>query len=234
MTEKPIVVVTGVGPGTGAAIVKRFSAGGFRVVALARSTELINRLAQELPDVEAMTCDVSDESQVRTVISDAKRRFGPAEVLIHNAVGGGWGNFREIDPKMLKGNFEVNVMGLLYLAREVAPDMIDRGKGAILMTGNTSSIRGRANFAGFAPTKAAQRILAESIARDMGPRGIHVAYVLIDAVIDTPRMRARMSDKPDEFFIKPAAIADELYHLYGQDRSAWSFLTELRPFRENW
>jgi NAD(P)-dependent dehydrogenase (short-subunit alcohol dehydrogenase family) len=171
---------------------------------------------------------------VRTVVADVKRRFGAAEVLVHNAVGGGWGSFREIDPKMLKGNFEVNVMGLLYLAREVAPDMIDRGKGAILVTGNTSSIRGKANFAGFAPTKAAQRILAESIARDMGPLGVHVAYVLIDAVIDTPRMRARMSDKPDEFFIKPAAIADELYHLYGQNRSAWSFLTELRPFGENW
>jgi NAD(P)-dependent dehydrogenase (short-subunit alcohol dehydrogenase family) len=169
MTEKPIAIVTGVGPGTGAAIVKRFSAGGFRIIALARSAELINRLAQELPDVHAVTCDVSDESQVRTVVTDVKRRFGAAEVLIHNAVGGGWGSFREIDPKMLKGNFEVNVMGLLYLAREVAPDMIDRGKGAILVTGNTSSIRGKANFAGFAPTKAAQRILAESIARDMGP-----------------------------------------------------------------
>ena len=234
MTEKPIAIVTGVGPGTGAAIVKRFSAGGFRIIALARSAELINSLAQELPDVHAVTCDVSDESHVRAAVTDVKRRFGAAEVLIHNAVGGGWGSFREIDPKMLKGNFEVNVMGLLYLAREVAPDMIDRGKGAILVTGNTSSIRGKANFAGFAPTKAAQRILAESIAREMGPRGVHVAYVLIDAVIDTPRMRARMSDKPDEFFIKPAAIADELYHLYGQDRSAWSFLTELRPFRENW
>src|SRR5207244_11472828 len=129
MTGKPIAIVTGVGPGTGAAIVKRFSAGGFRIIALARSTELINSLAQELPDVHAVTCDVSDESQVRTVATDVKRRFGAAEVLIHNAVGGGWGSFREIDPKMLKGNFEVNVMGLLYLAREVAPDMIARGTG---------------------------------------------------------------------------------------------------------
>jgi NAD(P)-dependent dehydrogenase (short-subunit alcohol dehydrogenase family) len=110
MTEKPIAIVTGVGPGTGAAIVKRFSAGGFRIMALARSAALINRLAQELPDVHAVTCDVSDESQVRTVVTDVKRRFGAAEVLIHNAVGGGWGSFREIDPKMLKGNFEVNVM----------------------------------------------------------------------------------------------------------------------------
>ena len=96
MTEKPIAIVTGVGPGTGAAIVKRFSAGGFRIIALARSTELINSLAQEFPDVHAVACDVSDESQVRTVVADAKRRFGAAEVLIHNAVGGGWGSFREI------------------------------------------------------------------------------------------------------------------------------------------
>jgi len=116
MTDKPVAIVTGVGPGTGAAIVKRFSAGGFRIIALARSAELINRLAQELPDVHAVTCDVSDESQVRTAVTDVKRRFGAADVLIHNAVGGGWGSFREIDPKMLKGNFEVNVMGLLYLA----------------------------------------------------------------------------------------------------------------------
>src|SRR5204863_3507270 len=186
MAGKPIAIVTGVGPGTGTAIVKRFSAGGFRIIALARSAELTNRLAQELPDVHAVTCDVSDESQVRTAVTDVKRRFGAAEVLIHNAVGGGWGSFREIDPKLLKGNFEVNVMGLLYLAREVAHDMIDRGSGAILVTGNTSSIRGKANFAGFAPTKAAQRILAESIAREMGPLGVHVSYVLIDAVIDTP------------------------------------------------
>src|SRR5207237_9256274 len=115
MTEKPIAIVTGVGPGTGAAIVKRFSAGGFRIIALARSAELINRLAQELPDVHAVTCDVSDESQVRTVVTDVKRRFGPAEVLIHNAVGGGWGRFREIDTKLLKGKYEVNVMALFDL-----------------------------------------------------------------------------------------------------------------------
>jgi len=140
-----------------------------------------------------------------------------AAIIICRKPSSAEGSFREIDPKMLKGNFEVNVMGLLYLSREVAPDMIDRGKGAILVTGNTSSLRGKADFAGFAPTKAAQRVLAESIAREVGPLGVHVSYVLIDAVIDTPRMRARMSDKPDEFFIKPAAIADELFHLYGQD-----------------
>ena len=133
---------------------------------------------------------------------------------------------------MLESNFRVNVMGLLYLARELAPDTIRAGEGTILVTGNTSATRGKANFAGFAPTKAAQRILSESMARDLGPRGIHVAYVLIDAVIDVLRMRERLRDAPDDLFIKPSAIADELWHLSRQDRSAWSLLAELRPFGE--
>jgi NAD(P)-dependent dehydrogenase (short-subunit alcohol dehydrogenase family) len=234
VTEKPIAIVTGVGPGTGSAIVRRFANGGFRVIALARSPERINALEQELPDTHAMICDVASEREVTAAVASIRKSHGAPDVLIHNAVGGGWGTFLEIDPKMLERNFAVNVMGLMYLAREVAPDMIKKGSGAILVTGNTSAIRGKANFAGFAPTKAAQRILSESIARDLGPRGIHVAYVLIDAVIDVPRMRERLPDAPDEFFIKPSAIADELWHLYHQDRSAWSFLTELRPFAEKW
>jgi len=234
VTDKPIAIVTGVGPGTGSAIVRRFAAGGFRVIALARSPDRIRALEQELTDTHAVICDVSREKDVADAVANIRKSFGAANVLIHNAVGGGWGTFLEIEPEMLERNFRVNVMGLLYLAREVAPDMIKAGSGAILVTGNTSAIRGKANFAGFAPTKAAQRILAESIARDLGPRGIHVAYVLIDAVIDVPRMRERLREAPDEFFIKPSAIADELWHLCNQDRSAWSFLTELRPFGEKW
>lgn len=234
MADKPIAIVTGVGPGTGSAIVRRFAGKGFRVIALARSPERIRALEQELPDTHAVICDVSSQSQVAEIVADVSNRYGAPSVLIHNAVGGGWGSFLEIEPQMLDRNFQVNVMGLLYLAREVAPDMIKAGKGTILVTGNTSAVRGKANFAGFAPTKAAQRILSESIARDLGPRGIHVAYVLIDAVIDVPRMRERLPEAPDAFFIKPSAIANELWHLFGQDRSAWSFLTELRPFAEKW
>jgi NAD(P)-dependent dehydrogenase (short-subunit alcohol dehydrogenase family) len=234
VTDKPIAIVTGVGPGTGSAIVRRFSRGGFRVIALARSSERIRELEQELPDTHAMICDVANERQIAEAIATVRKLYGSPDALIHNAVGGGWGTFLEIEPQMLDRNFRVNVMGLLHLAREVAPDMIKAGKGTILVTGNTSAVRGKADFSGFAPTKAAQRILSESIARDLGPRGIHVAYVLIDAVIDVPRMRERMSGAPDEFFIKPSAIADELWHLHSQDRSAWSFLTELRPFGEKW
>jgi NAD(P)-dependent dehydrogenase (short-subunit alcohol dehydrogenase family) len=97
-----------------------------------------------------------------------------------------------------------------------------------------SAQRGRANFAGFAPTKAAQRILAEAMARDLGPKGVHVAYIVIDAVIDVPWARERFKTKPDDFFIAPAAIADEAWHVASQPRSAWSFNVEVRPYGETW
>jgi NAD(P)-dependent dehydrogenase (short-subunit alcohol dehydrogenase family) len=112
--------------------------------------------------------------------------------------------------------------------------MISARGGTIIVTGNTSALRGRPSFAGFAPTKAAQRILTESMARELGPKGVHVAYIVIDAVIDVPWARERYKDKPDDFFIKPAAIAEEAWHLTRQDRSAWSFNVELRPYGENW
>ena len=155
-------------------------------------------------------------------------------MLIHNAVGGAFGNFMQIDPEVLNRNFQVNTMALLHLARRLAPAMVAAGEGAIIASGNTSALRGKAGFAGFAPTKAAQRILAESIAREVGPKGVHVAYVLIDAVIDLEWTRKRWPDAPDAFFIKPAAIAEEIWHVAHQDRSAWSFNVEIRPFGETW
>ena len=129
----------------------------------------------------------------------------------------------------------MNTTALLHLARETLPAMIDAGRGAILVTGNTSATRGKTNWGFFASTKAAQRILAESIAREFGPKGIHTAYFIIDASIDTPRTRPLLApDKPDEFFAKPSAIAEEMYRVAHQDKSAWSFAVELRPFGEVW
>ena len=184
--------------------------------------------------LEAYVCDVSDHSQVDAAVASVEREMGAPSVLIHNAVAGAWGTFTEIEPDVLNRNFQVNTMGLLYLARRVAPAMVAAGKGAIIVTGNTSALRGRANFAGFAPTKAAQRILAEAMARDLGAKGVHVAYIVIDAVIDVPWARERFKDKPDDFFIAPAAIADEAWHVANQPRSAWSFNVEVRPFGETW
>jgi NAD(P)-dependent dehydrogenase (short-subunit alcohol dehydrogenase family) len=195
MAEKPIVLITGVGPGTGAAIVRRFATERFRVIALGRSLELISMLQRKLPDTHAAQCDVSDESQVRDTV-DIRDRFGSPNVLIHNAARGGWGTFLEIDTQTLEANFRVNVMGLPYLARGLAPAMIKAARGTILVTDNTFATRGRANCAGFAPTRAAQRILAESIARELGPRGIHVAYLPIDAVIGSCGNASPMRPEP--------------------------------------
>jgi len=204
---EPVCVISGVGPGTGTALVRRFASEGYRIAMLARTAERLADLAAQVPSAKAYVCDVSDQSQVDSTMALVEREMGAPSVLIHNAVGGAWGTFMEIDPATLDRNFQVNTMGLLYLAQRLAPTMVTAGQGAIIVTGNTSAQRGRANFAGFAPTKAAQRILAEAMARDLGPKGVHVAYIVIDAVIDVPWARERFKTKPDDFFIAPAAIA---------------------------
>lgn len=232
--DKRVALVTGVGPGTGTAIVKRFAAGGYRVAMLARTAERLHELEQEVSGSRGYVCDVTDTAALAHTLAAVRAEMGDPEILVHNAVRGTIGTFADIDPAAMEKNFQVNVMALLHLARALTPAMIAAGHGAVIVTGNTSALRGKPAFSGLAPTKAAQRILAESIARDLGPKGVHVAYLVIDAVIDMAWTRERFKDRPDDFFIKPAAIADEIWHLAHQDRSAWSFLTELRPFGESW
>lgn len=228
------MLVTGVGPGTGSAIVRRFAQGGYDVAMIARNGDRLKELEAQLPGTRAFATDVTDAAAFNETLDRVFAEFGSPDVVIHNAVGGAFGTFQEIDPAILERNFQINVMAYLHLARRVAPAMIEAGGGVIIATGNTSALRGKANFAGFAPTKAAQRILGESMARDLGPKGIHVGYVLIDAVIDVAWTRAGRPDAPDDFFIQPADIAEEIWHLAHQPRGAWSYNVELRPFKETW
>jgi short-subunit dehydrogenase len=215
--------------------VRRFHAGGYRVAMLARSADRLEQLQRELPGALAVPCDVAHADMLAEALDRIESEAGaPPKVVVHNAVGGAFGSFLDIDPKVLDRNFQVNVMALLHIARWAAPRMEKAGGGALIVTGNTSSLRGKAHFAGFAPTKAAQRILTESVAREMGPKGVHVGFLMIDAVIDLAWARERYPEKPDEFFIQPSAIADEAWHMAHQPRSAWSFLSEIRPFGENW
>ena len=229
-----IALVTGVGPGTGTALVRRFAADGYRVAMLARNAERLDALAAELPGARAYPVDVTDTQALARVLDAVETEVGTPDVVAHNAVGGAFGTFLEVEPAVLERNFQVNVMAFLHLARRFAPAMASRGQGVILATGNTSALRGKANFAAFAPTKAAQRILAEAVARELGPKGVHVAYILIDAVIDVPWARSRWPDAPDAAFITPASIAEEAFRVAHQPRDAWSFNVELRPFGETW
>jgi NAD(P)-dependent dehydrogenase (short-subunit alcohol dehydrogenase family) len=232
--SRKLALVTGVGPGTGLSVVKRFVAGGYDVAMIARNAERLRGFEAEIPGTRAFICDVAKGAEFAATLDRIGAEFGPPEIAIHNAVGGVWGNFMEIDPAVLEHNFQTNVMALLHLARRLAPAMIEAGRGAIIASGNTSALRGKSNFAGFAPTKAAQRILAESVARELGPKGIHVAYVLIDAVIDVAWTRALRPNEPDDFFIQPADIAEEIWHVAHQPKSAWSFNVEVRPYKEPW
>ena len=232
--SRPVCLVSGVGPGTGRAVVRRFAREGFSVAMLARDTKRLEDIRAETGNAHPFACDVSVEDEVNRTVDEVRERLGPPSILVHNAVSATFGDFLEIKPERVEQSFRVNTMGLLYLARAVAPTMIEARAGGIFVTGNTSALRGRPAFSGFAPTKAAQRILAESMARSLGPHGIHVAYVLIDATIDVTWARERYPDKPDDYFAKPDAIADVIWSTWRQDPSTWSFLVEIRPFAESW
>lgn len=229
-----VCVVAGVGPGNGTAFTRKFAGAGYRVAMLARTSERLEALETEIPGTKGYAVDIGDAAGVREAFAHIRSDLGPVDVLIHNAAAGAFTSFMETAPEMLEMTLRTNTLSLLLLGQQAAADMLARGAGAIVVIGNTSAWRGVANYAAFAPSKAAQRILAQSMARSLGPQGIHVAYVVVDAVIDVPWARSFLSDKPDEFFCKPAAIAETVFHLVHQDRSAWSFEVDLRPFAEKW
>ncbi len=232
---QPVCLITGVGAGTGAALARRFAKGGYQVAMLARNRARLEALEKEIANAKAYICELADLEALLATVEAVRSEMGTPSVLVHNAVSATFKTFLEADPEDLERNFRINTTSLLYLARALAPAMIDAGHGAIMVTGNTAALRGMPTYAVFAPTKAAQRMLAQSLARELGPNGVHVAYITIDAAIDTPWTRNPLHpDKPDDFFSKPEAIAEEVFHVAHQDRSTWSFDVELRPFAEKW
>lgn len=246
MSER-VCLVTGVGGATGASIARRFARDGYRVAMLARNAERLRRLEGGIAGSKAYVCDVGDLDALGACIEAVKRELGSPAAVVHNAVSETFATFLDGDPAALERNFRVNTTALLHLARACAPAMIEAGKGAIVVTGNTASLRGKPNYALFAPTKAAQRVLAEALARDLGPKRVHVAYLMIDAVIDAAwlsesgRTRPAWAEPPagwpfsrDEYFARPDAIADEVFHLAHQHPSAWTFDYTIRPFAERW
>ena len=230
----PVCVVTGVGPGNGCAFSERFAREGYRVAMLARSVEALADFEARIEGARGYACDVGDAEAVRECFARLRADLGPVDVLVHNAGSGVFASFLDATPEQLEQAWRVNVLGLFLCGREAVADMQKAGRGSIVVSGATASLRGGAATAAFASAKAAQRSLAQSMARQLGPQGIHVALVVIDGVIDIPRTRALLKDRPDEFFLKPDAIADSVYHLATQDRSAWTFELDLRPFGEKW
>ena len=232
--SKPVCVVAGVGPGNGAALARRFHAEGYAVAMLARSTELSAALARELTGARAYACDVGDAAAVERAFAAVATDLGAVDVLVYNAGSGVWGTVEEVSAQQFEEAWRVNTLGAFLAAKQVIGPMKQAGGGAIIFIGATASRRGNVKTAAFAPAKAAQRSLAESMARHLWPVGIHVAVVIIDGVVDLARTRRMMPDKPDGFFVKPADVADAVFHLATQPRSTWTFELEARPFGETW
>ena len=155
-------------------------------------------------------------------------------MLVFNAGSGVWGTIEDVSAEDFERAWRVNTLGLFLTARQAIPAMRRRGQGAIIVVGATASRRGVAGTAAFAPAKMAQKGLAKSMARHLWPAGVHVALIVVDGVVATPAARARFADRPEDSLIAPAGVADIAANLVRQDRSAWSFEVEARPYGEKW
>lgn len=234
-TQVPVAAVLGVGPGLGAALARRF-AQSYAVAINARSAQYLRSLAEEIKAtggrVFEAPADLSDRPQVEAVFRSIRERLGPPEVLLYNAGSGTWGTITEITPEQYENAWRVNAYGAFLSAKEVAPDMITRGRGVMLFTGATAGVKAGPRSVAFGPAKFALRGLAQSLARDLGPKGIHVAWINVDGGIDIPGRRERFPQLKEEDLLKPEAIAETYWHLAHQDRSAWTMELEVRPFKE--
>ncbi len=230
-----VCVVVGVGEGLGAALAHRFAA-GYKVALIARSGEVIGRVADEIKSSSGaalpIQSDATVESQIASAHEQINRELGPVEILIFNGGRRPMGRLMETTPEVFEQTWRLHTFGAFLWARQEVPQMLARGSGTILITGATAGVRPWPNSAAFAPAKFAVRGLAQVMARDLHPQGIHVAYVNVDGGIDMPLLRQFLRDAKDEDLLKPSAIADAFWYLAHQDRSAWSHELDVRPFRE--
>ncbi len=229
-----LCVITGVGAGNGASFSRRFTREGYRVVMLARNLAYLETLAKEIPGSVAMECDVRDPGAIQQVFARIHEDIGTVDTLIYNAGAGEWASIMDTSLEGMESSWATNTLGLVACAQQVIPSMTENGEGNIMVIGATASLRGGAQSTAFASAKAAQRSVAQSMARDLGPKGIHVGYFIIDGIIDIERTRERFPDRADDFFMQPDAIADSVYALTQQDRSAWAFEIDLHPYGEKW
>lgn len=230
--ENPLAIVAGVGPGLGAALCRRLSAAGYTVAGLARSRDYTDELAVEMEaaggTARMLACDLTDEHAVRESLDSAIADFGAPAVLIYNAGAIAMRPFAETSVEEFDRLWAVNCRGAFLCARHVVPAMQARGRGTIIFTGASAATKAAANFSAFGAGKFALRGMAQSMARELGPQGIHVAHVVVDGMIWTPKNRARPGVTQDNT-LHPEAIAQSYLALIDQDRSAWTQELDLRP-----
>ncbi len=236
MSER-VAAVLGVGPGLGAAISRRFAREGFAVALLARSEgstapvrEDIERSGGEALAVEA---DATDAASVARAFERVRNSLGDPEVFVYNAGAFRMGGIMDLSPEDFDACLKANCAGAFYAAQQVLPAMLEQGRGTVILTGATASLRGSAKFSALATGKFALRALAQSMAREFGPRGVHVAHTIIDGQIDTPKVRSMSPDRDESTMLSPDAIAEAYWQLHRQNSTAWTLELDLRPAVES-
>ena len=227
------VVVLGAGPGLGVAIARRFARQGFALGLMARSEESLSAVREEVEGAGgtalAVRVDATDPASVARAFDEVREELGDPEVFVYNAGAFQMGGILELTPEHFDDCFKANCSGAFYAAQQVLPAMLEKGRGTVILTGATAALRGSANFAALATGKFGLRALAQSMAREFGPRGIHVAHVVIDGQIDTPRVREMSPEREAHTMLSPDAIAENYWQLHAQDPTAWTLELDLRP-----
>jgi NAD(P)-dependent dehydrogenase (short-subunit alcohol dehydrogenase family) len=232
MTDFPYrnALIVGVGPGISASLARRLSALGVTVGLAARDIGKLDALAKET-GAACFAADAADAGSVASLFDQATARIGAPEIVVYNAGLRAHGPLAELDPAAVTQAVTVTALGGFFVTQQAAKHMLPQGRGAILLTGATASVKGFAHSAAFAMGKFALRGLAQSAARELGPKGIHVAHFVIDGGVRSAR-RPDPAEKPDST-LDPDAIAETYVDVLRQKRSAWSHEVELRPWVEH-
>lgn len=235
MSESGSAIVVGVGPGLGLSLVKRFAAAGHKVAMAARDPANLDALTAEagLGDAaKTIACDTTQPADVARLFEETEAALGAPEVVIYNAGTYRPGGIMEISPEDFETCWRVGCFGGFLVGQAAAKAMVPHGRGSILFTGATAALRGSARFMNLASPKFALRAVAQSMARELGPQGIHVAHVIVDGQINAPRHADAAATRGPDSFLEPDAIAETYYQLHTQPRSAWTQELDLRPWVE--
>jgi NADP-dependent 3-hydroxy acid dehydrogenase YdfG len=234
-SKKPVAVVVGVGPGLGSAVARRFAA-EYTVALVARNSDYLAKVAAEIAaaggSAHPVPANTAEESAIASAFETIRRELGDPEVLVYNAAMRPFGRLMETKASTFENTWRVNAFGAFMCSQQVVPAMLKAGRGTILFTGATAGIKPYPTSAAFGPAKFAMRGLAQVMARDLQPQGIHVAYINVDGAIDMPFIRQRFPDLKEEAMLKPAAIADAYWYVAHQDPSCWTQELDVRPFKE--
>ncbi len=242
VAESGCAVVVGAGTGTGTEVAKMLARDGYPVVVARRNAEALAPLVDEIEATGgaalAISADASNEDQVVDLFDRAEDRFGPPRFVLFNAAGFVMGSILELDARAFEEMWRASSYGGFLVGREAARRMTPKQEGTIVFTGATAAVKANANFAAFAAGKHGLRAVAQSMAKELGPRGVHVAHLIIDGIIDVPRVHENMPDmaaaKGEDGLIDPKSIAAAMLWLHRQPRNAWTFELDLRPFKESW